>query len=250
MNIKWDAKGYTDNFSFVHQYGNALLDLIDVQPGMTCLDLGCGNGALTAELSQIGLSVTGLDASPELLKIARAQHPDLQFVQGDAADFSLKEPVDVIFSNAVFHWIDAGRQENLLSCIYRALRPGGQLIFEFGGKGNNALIHRELKKAFERRGLTYRFPFYFPSIGEYTMLMEHAGLQPTYALLFDRLTPLNGDDGLYDWIQMFVKTPFAGVTEQVKEEIIREAVEALFSKLFLDGKWHADYVRIRCKASR
>ena len=97
MNIKWDAKGYTDNFSFVHQYGNALLDLIDVQPGMTCLDLGCGNGALTAELSKAGLSVIGLDASPELLKIARAQHPDLQFVQGDAADFSLKEPVDGIF---------------------------------------------------------------------------------------------------------------------------------------------------------
>ena len=74
MNIKWDAKGYTDNFSFVHQYGNALLDLIDVQPGDDLPGSGMWKRALTAELSRIGLSVIGLDASPELLKIARAQH--------------------------------------------------------------------------------------------------------------------------------------------------------------------------------
>ena len=58
-------------------------------------------------------------------------------MQGDAADFTLSEPVDVVFSNAVFHWIDREKQQDILKCIYNVLRKNGQFVFEFGGHGNN-----------------------------------------------------------------------------------------------------------------
>ena len=106
MNISWNADAYKQNFAFVHQYGVSVTELIDFQKATTAIDLGCGNGVLTAAMKEKGLDVTGLDASPEQLEIARKNYPDIPFVLADATNFTVKEPVDVVFSNAVFHWID------------------------------------------------------------------------------------------------------------------------------------------------
>ena len=79
-------------------------------------------------------------------------------------------------------------------------------------------------------------------------LLERHGLQVRAALLFDRPTPQQTEDGLADWIRMFDKAPFAGVPEELQETIIREAVETLRPVLYHDGCWYVDYVRIRIKA--
>ncbi len=249
MNITWDADKYTSDFSFVHQYGNSVTELIDAAPGSTVLDLGCGNGALSMALRKKGYRVKGLDASGELLAIARKNYPEIEFVQADATGFSLAEPVDIVFSNAVFHWIDRNRQPDLISHIFRALKTGGQFVFEFGGYGNNQIIHKTLREVFSEHGYTYQMPFYFPTIGEYSALLEQSGFQVRYAVLFDRMTELKGENGLKDWIYMFVKTPFSVVkTEQEKEQIIAQTVDRMRGELFRNGKWYADYVRLRMKA--
>lgn len=133
MNITWDAAEYGRNFQFVPQYGESVLNLLDIPPGASVLDLGCGNGVLTRRLADMGYRVIGLDDSSEMLEIAARTYPDLCFMHGDATDFSLPEPVDAVFSNAVFHWIDD--QDALLERIALALRPNGQLVCEFGGRG-------------------------------------------------------------------------------------------------------------------
>ena len=251
MNIKWDANKYTEDFSFVHQYGNSVIELIDADKGSFVLDLGCGNGALTKVLQNKGYCVKGLDMSEELLSIAKEKYPTIDFMQGDATDFTLPEPVDVVFSNAVFHWINKDRQMNMLKCVHEALKKKGQFVFEFGGHGNNQKIHDALTRAFSEYGYCYEMPFYFPTIGEYAVLLEKTEFEVYYASLFDRLTELKGESGLRDWINMFVKTPFLIVkTEQEKAEIVNKAVEALRNDLFIKGKWYADYVRIRMKAVR
>lgn len=247
MNIQWNAEDYTQNFSFVHEYGGDLISLIDGQ-GLSVLDLGCGNGALTSRLAQAGFQAQGLDASPELLETARRNYPELTFRQGDAADFQVPEPFDAVFSNAVLHWIDREKQDDMLRCVNRALKPGGQFVFELGGYGNNVLIHGALERAFSRRGLVYRMPFYFPTVGQYAARLERTGFKVTYASLFDRPTPLNGSDGLYDWLCMFIKTPFQGLDPAERETILRETAENLREPLFQDGVWLCDYVRLRCKA--
>ena len=122
MNIKWDAEKYTSNFSFVHKYGNSVTELIEAPEGSRVLDLGCGNGALTGVLKDQGFQVTGLDDSKDLLSVAKKYFPDLEFIHADATDFSLKEQVDVVFSNAVFHWIDREKQPDMLRCVYKALK--------------------------------------------------------------------------------------------------------------------------------
>lgn len=251
MNQTWNAEGYSSNFSFVHKYGQDVLSLIEPDEVKKVIDLGCGTGVLTNELASRGWDVIGLDASDEMLAIARVNYPSLKFMKADAADFVLDEKVDVVFSNAVLHWIDKAQQPKMMKCVYDVLNPCGQFVFEMGGKGNNKLIHPLLAKLFAKYGYEYVMPFYFPSIGEYATLLEEAGFSVRYALLFDRLTPLEGKDGLYDWLNMFIKNPFKCVAPDDKEKILREAVDILRSKLLLYGHiWCSDYVRLRVRAMK
>ena len=248
MNQEWNAEKYVSDFSFVSGYGNDVAELIDKEKVKSILDLGCGNGTLTDMLRKKGFRVIGMDSSAEMIEAARAQYPDIDFICGDAADLSLRDPVDAVFSNAVFHWINKERQPNMMECVYRALNGGGQFVFEMGGIGNNKLIHSALAKAFESAGMEYKMPFYFPSIGEYSSMLERAGFKVRYASLFDRPTALKGENGLRDWINMFINIPFSGVDEKTKSDIIRRAVETLSNELLKDGIWYADYVRLRIKA--
>lgn len=248
MSMKWDAKGYTKNFKFVHQYGEEVLNLLEIKKGMSVLDLGCGNGALTKTLAEQGADIIGMDASKDMLEVARVNYPELTFIQGDATKFTLDKHVDVIFSNAVFHWIE--NQDDLLENVANALKVNGYLVCEFGGYGNGETIHSSLRKAFERRGLKYELNCYFPTIGEYSPILEKHGLKVTYANLFDRKTALVGEDGMMDWIKMFIIQPFQTMERKLAEEIRKEAVQDLRPKLYEDGVWYADYVRIRIKAQK
>ena len=250
MNIKWDSENYLKNFSFVGRYGEDVLNLVDTSENVMAIDLGCGNGCLTEKLAEKGFRVLGIDASEDMIKTAKKLHSNIDFVMADAAEFDLHEKADVIFSNAMLHWIDANKQENTMSNISSQLKSNGQFVCEFGGKGNCEAVHSALETAFRKRGLIYPRTFYFPSIGEYTPILEKYGLKVTYAALFNRPTEQNTQQGLENWIRMFIKTPFENMESEQSDEIINEAVFALKERLYKNGKWFVDYVRIRIKAEK
>lgn len=249
-NINWDAADYKKNFSFVPAYGEAVISLMTKQPGSSVADLGCGNGFLTEKIADRGYIVTGIDDSDEMLLLARKEHPKQRFINGNAVTFRLDKKVDVIFSNAVFHWIDEKDQPAMLANIYCNLKPGGELVCEFGGFGCAETVHSALEQSFSRRGLEYQRVFYFPTIGQYAPMLEKTGFKIEYAALFDRPTPQNGPDGLANWIRMFVKKPFEGMEEALKEEILSDTVSGLKKQLYLNGSWIVDYVRIQFRAVR
>lgn len=250
MNIRWNAEKYKQDFSFVPEYGAALLDLLDAAPGARVVDLGCGSGALTRQLAERGYRVVGVDPSPQMLALARSTCPELDFRPGSAEDFILEGSADAVFSNAVLHWIDADKQQTMLDHIASQIRPGGLFVCEFGGKGCAERVHAALERCFAAHSLRYRRTFYFPTIGEYAPMLERSGFRVEYATLFDRPTQQNGPDGLADWIRMFDTAPFEGVDPALAAQIIREAVEMLRPALWHDGAWYVDYVRIRFKLRR
>ena len=94
MNIQWDSETYAEKFDFVHQYGQGVLELLDLKEGMTVVDLGCGNGNLTDRLSRMGADVIGLDDSAEMIRRAKKEYPALTFQQANALTFRLEKPVD------------------------------------------------------------------------------------------------------------------------------------------------------------
>ena len=83
---------------------------------------------------------------------------------------------------------------------------------------------------------------------KYAPILEKYGFRVEYAVLFDRPTVQQTENGLEDWIRMFNKKPFEGMDPAMMQEIIDETVEGLRSTLFVDGKWIVDYVRIRFRA--
>lgn len=97
MNVEWNVNKYTKDFSFVHQYGVGVMELLDLDNVTSVIDLGCGNGALTEVLYNKGLLVTGIDTSKELLQIARETYPTISFEYGDATNFEVNTSVDAVF---------------------------------------------------------------------------------------------------------------------------------------------------------
>ena len=119
-----------------------------------------------------------------------------------------------------------------------------------GGKGCAESVHSTLEEIFKEKGLLYKRTFFFPSIGEYAPIIERHGLKIDYAILFDRPTVQSAKDGLFSWIRMFDSVPFEGLEEKRVEEIIREAEKRLEKRLFINGRWTIDYVRLRMRAHR
>jgi trans-aconitate methyltransferase len=91
--------------------------------------------------------VTGIDSSEDMITDARKNFPSLAFHVMDASRLSFTENFDALFSNATLHWVTDC--EGAASGIYRALKKGGRLVVEFGGKGNVQTILVTLRKCLD-----------------------------------------------------------------------------------------------------
>ena len=244
---QWDAALYDDKHSFVWKRGASLIELLAPQADERVLDLGCGTGHLTARIAETGAEVVGIDSSPEMIAEAQRLFPGIPFGVADARTFTFDEPFDAVFSNAVLHWVKP--PEQAVACIRRALEPGGRFVAEFGGRGNVAAIVSSLDAASRAIGLgSWEHPWYYPSIGEYAQILERAGLEVTHAVLFDRPTPLEGEDGLRHWAEMFARDLVGRVPAGNRETFFRHAEDAARPTLHRDGTWFADYRRLRVVA--
>ena len=246
----WDPDRYDGDHAFVYEYGEDVVGLLGPSAGERILDLGCGTGHLTAEIAASGAEVVGMDSSAEMLETARAEHPDLTFVQGDAQDFGLGDPLDVeepfdaVFSNATLHWMDD--PEAAFESVAGVLRPGGRFVGEFGGRGNVAAIVGAVSAELESRGHEVENPWYFPSVGEFASSIEGLGFEVRRAELFDRPTELEGgDDGLRSWLAMFGDSLLAPVEGEEQEAVLEAVEDRLRPTQFVDGVWVADYRRLR-----
>ncbi|HWO97251.1 MAG TPA: class I SAM-dependent methyltransferase [Bacillus sp. (in: firmicutes)] len=248
QNVKdnWNPNLYDINHSFVSKYGDNLVELLAPKEGEKILDLGCGTGDLAKKLYDCKVDVLGIDKSNNMIMQAMSKYPYIEFLVQDATELVYKNIFDAVFSNATLHWVKPPGQA--LDCIYKSLKKGGRFIAEFGGKGNVQAITDEIITQIKEAGFEYKedqFPWYYPSIGEYSSLMEEIGFQVMFAQHYDRPTPLDGENGLKNWIEMFGSDMFKGIAEDRKNYIITKVEKNLKEILYKDGHWTADYKRIR-----
>ena len=237
--MNWNAIDYQAQHHYVWQHGTSLLELLNAQPQEHIIDLGCGTGQLTEQIAASGADVIGLDSDRAMIAQAQANYPHIPFQAADATSFELEKPADAIFSNAVLHWVIEA--EVAANQIAKALNPGGRFVAEFGGHGNVKTIVSALSEVTGKE-----LQWYFPTIAEYAALLEKAGLEVVYAILFDRPTPL-GETGLAGWLKMFGKRAFLAIAEEEWQQITN-AVEEKARSLYQNGQWIADYRRIRIVA--
>lgn len=242
----WNAGLYDNQHSFVSKYGDSLVDLLAPKEGEQILDLGSGTGDLAKKIYDLKADVIGVDKSENMVNQAQNKYPMIKFTVKDATNLDYSELFDAVFSNATLHWVKS--PGIALNCIYKCLKSGGRFVAEFGGKGNVQAITDEIIRQKIAAGLGFhmeQFPWFYPSIAEYTTLMEAAGFRVTFAQHYDRPTPLEGNNGLKNWIEMFGNQLLNGVPEHTKNNIITKVEYNLKEILYSDGIWMADYKRIR-----
>ena len=246
---RWDSSLYDDRHSFVWKAGLALVDLLDPKPGERILDIGCGTGHLTSQIAQRRGEVVGLDASVSMVAQARQNFPKLKFQLADMRKFDVDSPFDAVFSNAALHWVR--EPEAAIACMARALKPGGRLVIEMGGQGNIAQIMAASEAVIRAAGFKGQHPWYFPSIGDYSSLLEKHGFFVTLAQNFARDTKLEHPErGMREWLEMFGGAYFEDVPVAERVPLVRQIEERLKPTLWRDGAWFADYRRLRVIARK
>lgn len=245
----WNTGLYDEKHSYVFRFGEDVLNLLNAKQGETILDLGCGTGHLTNLIAESGANVKGIDSSVEMIEQARLKYPAIKFEVMDATNFTFGEEFDAVFSNAVLHWIP--EKEKVIACVFNCLKQGGRFAAEFGGKDNIKNIVTSVRKILEANGYsknTKYLDWYFPSVGEYSSLLEKHGFRVTSAFHFDRDTFMDEGVDVVNWLEMFAKRIFEGIDPGNKNKLSKLIKDDLSTTNKKDGKWFIDYKRLRIVA--
>ena len=235
----WDAEKYDRNASFVPNLGNVILDMFSPKEGERVLDLGCGDGKLTQKIKEAGCTVVGIDQSPSMVEAAHSR--GLNAIEMDALEMAFESEFDAVFSNAVLHWIL--NHKRLVTNVWRALRSGGRFVGEFGGEGNTAAIKAALEAGLRKRGVESKPHWIYPSAAQWQSLLEQAGFDVESCFCVPRPTPLI--NGMSAWLETFAEAFAQQLPTAQRSEYLAEVEQELRSSLLVDGKWTADYVRLR-----
>jgi SAM-dependent methyltransferase len=243
----WQADRYAQHAHFVPALGQPVLDLLKPQLGERILDLGCGDGALTATLVSSGCRVVAVDGSAAQVAAARARGLDASVARAESLPFEAE--FDAVFSNAVLHWVrDA---DAAIASVFRALKPGGRFVAELGGHRCVIAIRTALSSALARRGIDAVAcdPWFFPTEEDYRTRPEARGFIVGKLMLFPRPTPLPGD--ISGWLETFAQPFLGAVKPDDRQTLIREVRTALDPQLYDPARgWVADYTRLRFAARR
>jgi trans-aconitate methyltransferase len=243
----WNSQTYATNARFVAELGMPVVELLNPQPGDRILDLGCGDGALTIKLKELGCEVVGVDASENLIQAAQALGLDAYVMDGHKLEFD--RPFDAVFSNAALHWMK--QPEQVIAGVWRSLKPDGRFVGEFGGAGNVATIHQALMDRMRALGYDPEAlnPWYFPTPEAYQTQLEAAGFEVTQIELIPRPTTL--PTGVRGWLETFAN-PFTQALPEGERSGFLDAIVKTVEPTLCDttGQWTADYVRLRFAATK
>jgi trans-aconitate 2-methyltransferase len=178
----FDPGKYRQASNHQRDWGNRLIEELDLRGDEKILDLGCGEGTLSARLAERVPKggVVGMDSSAPMIEAAKAlETSNLRFLCRDIDDLDFVQGFDVVFSNAALHWVR--EHDRLLINVHWALKPGGVARFNFAGDGNcpNFLgVVRELmaSEEYSRYFEAFIWPWYMPTVCSYEVKVRSTGL--------------------------------------------------------------------------
>lgn len=241
----WNATEYKQHASFVPSLASGVMELLNPRQGERVLDIGCGDGTLTSEIQYKGCLVTGIDASPDMVESTRSRGIDAGVLDGHDIDYD--NEFDAVFSNAALHWLTS--PDKVIAGVYRALKPNGRFVAEFGGDGNIAALLAAMQAVFQENNDfgEFRHPWYFPTARDYCLKLEEAGFVVRYIELLPRPTPLTS--GVTKWLEIFAAGITCRLIAEQKDRFLLLVKERLIPVLYSEKQgWVADYVRLRFEA--
>ena len=134
----WDGAAYRRVNSLQHWLADRAKARLDLDGVTSLLDVGCGDGAITASIAaQLpGARVVGLDPSPRMIAVAAADGPE--FVVGDVLALPYTDDFDAVVSFNALHWV--ADQRRALTAIARALHDPGRALLVFVCDGDRPSV--------------------------------------------------------------------------------------------------------------
>jgi trans-aconitate 2-methyltransferase len=261
-NYVWNADDYAKHSSSQYAWAKELIPKLKLSGNETLLDIGCGDGKVTAALAKClpcGC-VVGVDSSEDMINLARqtfprGAYPNLSFQRMDARQLTFHGVFDRVFSNATLHWVVD--HKSVLQGVQRSLKSGGRLLFQMGGKGNaqevlSVLDELFLREPWKKFFVGFGFPYGFYTPEEYTAWLLEAKLKPERAELLLKDMQLAGREGLAGWIRTTWLPYTERVPAELRERFIEEIVGTYLERHPLDGAGvaHVCMVRLEVEASK
>ncbi len=258
----WDAADYERHSGQQQQWARELIDKLELRGDEIALDIGCGDGKVTAEIAARlpkGF-VVGIDNSGAMVARARSRHPiadhsNLSFVLGDARFLPFRDGFNVVFSNAVLHWLRDHRP--VLRGIFDSAKRGARIILQMGGSGNAGGVLAVLEgmlRAEEWRSYfdDFAMPYGFYGPEEYRVWLGEAGLTTRRADLIEK-DMTHADRAAFEgWI----RTTWLPYTQRVPPERRDEFTAQLLDR-YLEhcppderGVIHVRMVRLEIEAAK
>lgn len=261
----WSASQY---LKFGNERTRAVRELVAQIPlskPARIVDVGCGPGNSTAVLAARfpDAKISGMDSSPDMLDKARKAMPGVEFVQGDLKTYEPEPGADLVFGNAVFHWL---RLEDRIPTILRLLRsqkPGGVLAFQVPDNYEEP-THRAMRETALLDGPWFKHfqalpadqrpdfdPIETPA-DYYNALIPFCDKVDIWHTLYQH--PLDSPASIVEWVKGSGLQPFLNALpdQGVRDEYLKayeERIAELHPKL-ADGKVLLRYPRLFVIATR
>jgi trans-aconitate methyltransferase len=258
--VKWDPEDYSKSSSAQLKWAMELIAGLELHGNERILDIGCGDGKITAEIAchTPNGSVLGIDQSIEMICFARKtylldQILNLDFRVIDAGNLDFDKEFDLIVSFACLHWIT--NHQPVVDGLKRSLKPNGQILIQCGGKGNAADLVEVIEKVIsESEWNQYFIDFYFPygfyGPDEYIIMLKNAGLLPLRVELISKDMTQIGRDGLMSWIRTTWMPYLERVPDTRKNHFVEEVTDRYLAAHPLDkaGIAHMTMKRLEIEA--
>jgi trans-aconitate 2-methyltransferase len=227
---KWNAADYAANSSVQQAWARELITRLQLRGHEQVLDVGCGDGKVTAEIARAlpRGSVMGADASAEMIAFAQQRFPslansNLSFQVMDARAIPFASQFDLVFSNAALHWVDD--HPAFLRGAAAALKPGGRLVVSCGGKGNAHDVFLALRPEMRLKRWREFFrqvprPYFFYAPGDYEKWLPRFGFKINALTLTPKDAIYAGGAGIATWLRTTWIPYVQRVPENLREEFI------------------------------
>lgn len=256
---RWDPEDYSKHSSAQESWARELISKLRLKGGERVLDIGCGDGKVTAQIADClpEGSVLGIDSSPDMIDFARnssaAKAANMTFECIDVRGMDFTGEFDVVFSNAALHWVPD--HAPVLRRIERSLKSSGKILLQMAGKGNaSAIVDAMGRLTCQGRWSGYfrefSFPYVFYGDEHYRSLVEAAGFVPVRIEFIPKTMTHNGREGLTGWI----RTTWLPYIERIPVDLRDNFIEALtgdFEKEHPpdeEGFFHIKMVRLEVEA--
>jgi trans-aconitate 2-methyltransferase len=257
---KWNAADYAANSVVQQSWARELISKLNLRGDEHALDVGCGDGKVTAEIAQHlpNGTATGIDASPQMIEFAKKTFPpskfsNLRFRVMDARKIKFERQFDLLFSNAALHWVDD--HEKILRGVAAVLKSGARMIISCGGKGNAHDVFVALRpemrlkrwRPFFRKMPT---PYFFYAPGDYEKWLPKFNFKINSLKLVPKDATYPGADGFATWLRTTWIPYVQRVSENLREEFIAAVTQRYVAKHPPDaeGKVHVKMMRLEIDA--